>query len=161
MTNHPLSKIPFLLSSADSEPFSSRPLNACTGPAASSPSSVFPTLTGAAGDNFSLSSDSSAGKSTRQYCLTWLPLTGIFGTIFLCHNSFLPCWLALNVKPSSEMAISHFMLITLCMQKQRRGNQSWPYQTLRGGRHARNQKSVTLYFCSNHSKFIWKRCNKQ
>lgn len=45
---------------------------------------------------------------------------------------FLPCRLALNVKPSVEMEISPFsMFITLRMQKQRRGSQSWPYQTVR------------------------------
>lgn len=85
--NHSLGSIPFVLRSADSEPFSYSPLTGYTVPAASSHSSVFPTLTGAAGDNFSLSSDSSAGKSVWRYCLTWLSLTGIFGTIFLCFES--------------------------------------------------------------------------
>lgn len=124
-------------------------------------------LTGAAGDNFSLSSDCSAGKSTRPYCLTWLSLPGICGIIFLCFEShnrffFLPCRLALNVKPSAEMEISPFsMFITLRMQKQRRGSQSWPYQTLRSSRHAWNKKFVILYLGLNYFKLVGRRCKKQ
>lgn len=86
MTSHLLSKISFLLRFADVEPSSYGPFNVNTVLAASSHSSVFPTLTGAAGDNVSISFYRSAGKSVWQHCLTWLSLTGLFGTIFLCFE---------------------------------------------------------------------------
>lgn len=135
------------------------PFNVHAVPAVSSHSSVCPTLTGAAGDSFPLSSHSSAGKSVRQYCLTWLPLRGIFATIFLRYESvviaFCPAgwpWM-LNQVQKWQLALLAYS--SHCGCKNRGGGG----QTL--SRHAWNKTFVPLYLRLNHYKLIWKRCKKQ
>lgn len=144
--------------SADSEAFSDSPFKMFTFQPASSHSSVFPTLTGAAGDNFSLSSDSSASKSLWQYCLTWLPLTGIFGTIFLCFEiviAFFPAGWAWILNQVQNWQLALLACSSPCGCRNKGGAAS--RNLIKHSEQAWNKKFVILYLYLNHSKLMWKK----